>query len=274
MLNMALRAIGQGAGAEPAARRDDRRRRRWVLVLGNLLLWVVTPAAWLIGVGLVGPQLNHDLSLPLTAALFALLFLGLPVTMILIARAVFRLDARLNGHSAEARPVRVRMPQLRRLRPPEAEPVRLEHPPLSPGERALGALVIGVMIAGSVVLWAGVPLFWIWFASQLTDTTQPTLEPYLLIIVAVPVTMVLGSRVLFRLQLLYCRIAHLPEPTVGRAAWMRSLSDRRGSGRPIQAIDGVMAVSVAAALLALAFWFAFFADLSGLLPPELQNTTR
>jgi hypothetical protein len=241
---------------------SERRGRTWVLALGNLLLWVVTPAAWLIGVGLVGPQLNHALSLPLTAALFALMFLGLPLTMILIARALFRL---------EGRPLRVRTPQLRSLRPPDAPPVRLERPPLRPRERMLGAFVIGVMLAGSVLLWGGVPLFWIWFASQLTDTTQPTLKPYLLIIFAVPVTMILGSRILFRLQLLYCRIAHLPEPTVGRSAWLRSLSDRRGSDRPIHAIDGVMAVSVAVALLILVAWFAFFADLSGLLPPELQN---
>jgi hypothetical protein len=256
---MASRAIDQGVRV--AEGRSE--RRRWVLALGNLLLWVITPAAWLLAVGLVGPKLNHALSLPLTAALFALMFLGLPLTMILIARALFRL---------EGRPVHVRLPAMRSLRPPEAPPVRLERPALSPRERTLGALVIGAMLAGSVILWAGVPVFWIWFASQLTDTTQPTLEPYLLIIVAVPITMILGSRLLFRLQLLYCRIAHLPEPSVGRAAWLRSLSDRRGSDRPIQAVDGVMAVSVAVALLALVAWFAFFADLSGLLPPELQNT--
>ncbi|MDQ3933266.1 MAG: hypothetical protein M3340_01390 [Actinomycetota bacterium] len=253
--------------------RNDR-RRRWILGVGNFFLWFVTPVAWLLGVGLVGPELNHALSLPLTAALFVLMFIGLPLTMIVIARLLFRLDARLSGEPVPAPRVRVRVPAIRTLRPPEAEPIRLEHPPLSGRERVAGALVIGLMIAGSVVLWAGVPLFWIWFASQLTDTTQPSLEPYLLIIVAIPITMVLGSRILFRLQLLYCRIAHLPQPTVGRAAWLKSLSDRRGSMRPIQAIDGVMALSVATAILLLVFWFAFFADLSGLLPPELQNMSR
>src|SRR3712207_3929112 len=36
-------------------------RRFWTLLMGNLVLWVVTPAAWVLAVGLIGPRLNHAL---------------------------------------------------------------------------------------------------------------------------------------------------------------------------------------------------------------------
>jgi len=220
---------------------------------------------------LVGPKLSEAHSLYLTAALFVLLFLGLPLTMLVIARLLLRLETRLGGTPERRLRIRVRASELRRVRAPLPPPKRIERPPIPPGRRLLGATLIGLMLAGSVVLWTVVPIGWIWFASQLTDTTQPVLWPYLLIIVAVPVTMMLGSRLLLRLQLFYCRLLGLPEPTVGRAAWLKSLRDDRANERPVMAIDGVMSVSVAVAVLALLCWFAFFADLGGLLPPELQQ---
>ena len=261
------RAAAAAAAAEP----KPEMRHRWLLLAGNIFMWIVTPAVWLLAVGFVGPQLNEALSLYLTAALFVVLFLGLPLTMIVEARLLFRLEARLGGDPQRRLRVRVRASELRRARAPLPPPKRIERPPLSPRRRVLAATVIGVMLAGSVVLWTVVPIGWIWFASQLVDTTQPVLWPYLLIIVAVPITMIIGSRLLFGLQLYYCRLVGIPEPSVGRAAWLKSLRDDRADTRPAMAIDGVMSVSVAVAILALICWFAFFADLSGLLPPELQN---
>src|SRR3954467_1586174 len=50
-------------------------------------------------------------------------------------------------------------------------------------------LLVLLMALGSVFLWIVVPIGWLWIASHSTDTSAPTLGPYLLIIFAVPVTM-------------------------------------------------------------------------------------
>src|SRR3954464_6838698 len=51
------------------------------------------------------------------------------------------------------------------------------------------ALVLVILMAlGSVFLWIVVPVGWLWIASHSTDTSAPTLGPYLLVIFAVPIT--------------------------------------------------------------------------------------
>ena len=44
--------------------------------------------------------------------------------------------------------------------------------------RLLGALLIGLMAVGSVLLWIGVPVGWLYLASRLTDSPQPSMGPY------------------------------------------------------------------------------------------------
>src|SRR4051794_39138435 len=67
-------------------------------------------------------------------------------------------------------------------------------------------LLIVVMALGSVFLWIVVPIGWLWIASHVTDTSAPTLGPYLLIIFAVPVTMWIVGKLLFRTNRLYERV--------------------------------------------------------------------
>jgi hypothetical protein len=49
--------------------------------------------------------------------------------------------------------------------------------------RLLAALLIGLMAVGSVVLWIGVPVGWLYVASQLTESSQPAMGPYVLVLV-------------------------------------------------------------------------------------------
>ena len=45
------------------------------------------------------------------------------------------------------------------------------------------------MALGSVVMWIGVPLGLVYLASKLADTPNPSMGPYLLIIIGLPVGM-------------------------------------------------------------------------------------
>jgi hypothetical protein len=50
-------------------------------------------------------------------------------------------------------------------------------------------VLVLLMAAGSVVMWIGLPFGLIWIASALTDSSQPSMGPYLLILIGLPVGM-------------------------------------------------------------------------------------
>ena len=125
-----------------------------------------------------------------------------------------------------------------------------------------GLLLILLMIVGSLVLWIGVPVGWLYLASQLTETSSPTIGPYILVIIAIPVSMAIVGRFLFRLNDVYGRVTGTTPEVRVRAPWLKSVRGERGSGRPRTVLDVVMVLSVATAVLAMLIWFFFFAGSS------------
>jgi hypothetical protein len=121
-------------------------------------------------------------------------------------------------------------------------------------------LLIVLMALGSVFLWIVVPVGWLWIASHATDTSAPTLGPYLLIIFAVPVTMWLVGKLLFRTNRLYERVTGTDSEVRVQLPWHKSLRDSANSGRPTTVLDVVMISSVGVALLAFGVWFFIFAN--------------
>jgi hypothetical protein len=121
------------------------------------------------------------------------------------------------------------------------------------------ALVL-LMAAGSIVMWVGLPLGLIWVASAITDSSQPTMGPYLLILIGLPVGMFAVGKVLGMLDRAHGRITGRLDDTPQRAAWLQSMRDERGPHRKQRSVlDTVMIVSVLAALVAGAIWFIAFA---------------
>jgi hypothetical protein len=122
---------------------------------------------------------------------------------------------------------------------------------------ALG--LIAVMALGSVALWIGIPLGWIWLASRVANSSQPSMGPYAMIIVGIPVSMIVVGRFLSNVNRVYIRVTdsapnvHIPLP------WLRSMSGERDVRYPLTMLDIVMIISVAIALVAMAIWFFFFA---------------
>ena len=116
------------------------------------------------------------------------------------------------------------------------------------------------MAAGSVVMWIGVPLGLIWLASALTDSTQPSMRPYLLILIGLPVGMFAIGKALGRST---ARTGASPAgSTTGRerAAWLQSMRDERGPQRKRRSVlDTVMIVSVLLAIVVGGIWFLAFA---------------
>lgn len=151
-----------------------------------------------------------------------------------------------------------------------ASPERTPAEPADSG-RSLGrtiaaapaALVLVVLMAiGSVILWIGIPVGWLYLASQMVDSTQPTLGPYVLVIVGIPITMVVFGKLLFTLDRVFERVTGRESETDFRPPWLRSMRGERTTKRRLSVLEGVMIVSVSIALLAFAVWFFAFAGSS------------
>lgn len=122
--------------------------------------------------------------------------------------------------------------------------------------------LILVMAVGSVVLWLGIPVAWIYGVSQMVDTTQPQLGPYLLIIVGVPATMALFGRFLYKMNQVYERVTGQSSQVRVQLAWLRSMRGERETGRRTSVLEFVMICSVGLCLLVFGIWFFFFAGSS------------
>jgi hypothetical protein len=124
----------------------------------------------------------------------------------------------------------------------------------------VAVLLVLLMAAGSVVMWIGVPLGLIWLASSLTDSTQPSMGPYLLILVGLPIGMFAIGKLLGALDRAHGRLTGRTDEGPQRAAWLQSTRDERAPKRRQRSVlDTVMIVSVLLAIVVGGIWFLAFA---------------
>jgi hypothetical protein len=132
----------------------------------------------------------------------------------------------------------------------------------SPGQRLAQGLLIALMAIGSVLLWVGVPVGWLWIGSQVQAKTQGDgFGPYMIVIAGIAVSIFLLAIALARLNRAYGRIASGGEEEVVRVRmpWHRSMRGEDDSRPPRSVLDVVMVCSVSVALLVFAVWFFFLA---------------
>jgi hypothetical protein len=122
--------------------------------------------------------------------------------------------------------------------------------------------LIAVMAVGSVVMWIGVPVGLIFLASRLADSPKPSMGPYVLILVGLPVGMMIVGKALGALDRYHGRITGLDDGKPQQAAWMKSMRGERDRKRRRSVLDAVMMISVGVALVAAAVWFFAFAGSS------------
>jgi len=121
-------------------------------------------------------------------------------------------------------------------------------------------VLVLLMAAGSMVMWIGLPIGLIWLASALTDSSQPSMGPYLLILVGLPVGMFAIGKLLGTLDRAHGHITGRLDEGPRRAAWLQSMRDERGPRRRRRSVlDTVMIVSVLAAIVVGGIWFIAFA---------------
>jgi len=132
----------------------------------------------------------------------------------------------------------------------------------NPAVLLVRAVLILIMAVGSVAMWIAVPVGWLWLGSKLQQGTQPTLGPYILVLVGIVVSMVVIGKLLGALNRFYARITGTAGRTRVQLPWHKSMRGERGSGRQGTVLDVVMIVSVSIALVAFGIWFFVFAGSS------------
>jgi hypothetical protein len=107
-------------------------------------------------------------------------------------------------------------------------------------------LVVLIMFTGSLVLWIGTPLLWLWIGSQIQGATSSLGAALGAMFVGVILTIAVLASILAKLSNVYranCRARGLDDP-----------------GHFV--LEGVLVVSAGFTLAAFAVWFLFFAGTS------------
>jgi hypothetical protein len=120
---------------------------------------------------------------------------------------------------------------------------------IGPHRHLAGFGLVLVMAAGSIVMWLVSPVVWLWIASRMTSSSQPSLGPYLLVLVGMVLTAVVIGKFLG-----IDRREH--------ATWNRSMRGERKSVNDRGVLEQVMLISVGCALVLFGIWFFGFAGSS------------
>jgi hypothetical protein len=112
------------------------------------------------------------------------------------------------------------------------------------GVRAM--LVLMIMFIGSLGLWLGTPLLWLWIGSQVQGRTDSLGAALAVMLVGAPVTIALLATLLGKLSITY-----------------RQNRLARGLGDPGHLVlESVLVVSAAVCLVGFLAWFLLFAGAS------------
>jgi hypothetical protein len=95
----------------------------------------------------------------------------------------------------------------------------------------LAVLLVALMAIGSIAMWIGVPAGLIYAASQVADSPNPSVGPYLLIAAGLPLGMALCGWLLGRLNRAHARVTGIEDDKPQQATWLRSMRGERGSTR-------------------------------------------
>jgi hypothetical protein len=141
-----------------------------------------------------------------------------------------------------------------------ASAVQPDGTPHSWGERVAVATLAVVIVAGSALVWIGVPVAGLWVAGRVT--TDP-LRFVMFSLLAIPSSMVALGWLLYRAGNRYERLRGTDRRASSPPSWRSSLSEeraldrRRKGGRAL--IDVSMTASAVTALVVMAIWFFFYA---------------
>ena len=132
------------------------------------------------------------------------------------------------------------------------------------GRGAGSALLVLLMAVGSVFMWIGVPVLWLYLASRLYESSQPSFGVYFGVLVAIAASMAVMGKLLGMLNRWHMTLTgNLPRKRE-QTIWLKSMRGDATAKRQHGVLATVMAVSVGIALVLFGVWFFFFAEGAGI----------
>src|SRR5437016_2788841 len=113
---------------------------------------------------------------------------------------------------------------------------------LGTGSRIQAVALIACMALGSIILWLGIPIGWIYLASKMVKSSQPTMGPYVMVLFGIPISMVVVGKLLSKLNRVYGEVTHTTPHVHVQLPWLKSMRGERDSGQPRTILDVVMVV--------------------------------
>ena len=132
------------------------------------------------------------------------------------------------------------------------------------GRGAGSALLVLLMAVGSVFMWIGVPILWLYLASRLYESSQPSFGVYFGVLVAITVTMAIVGKLLGILNRWHMALTDQLPQKREQTIWLKSMRGDATAKRQHGVLATVMAVSVGIALVLFGAWFLLFAEGGGI----------
>jgi hypothetical protein len=132
------------------------------------------------------------------------------------------------------------------------------------GRGAGSALLVLLMAVGSVIMWIGVPILWLYLASQLYESSTPSFGVYFGVLVAITVTMAIVGKLLGILNRWHMALTDQLPQKREQTIWLKSMRGDESARRQHGILGTIMAVSVGIALVLMAIWFLLFAKGGGI----------
>lgn len=125
--------------------------------------------------------------------------------------------------------------------------------------KATAAAIVAAMIVAAFTLWIGIPLGWLWIGSQLVDSSQPSMGPYMVVVVGIVASVVIDALIISRLNRRYERVTGSDGNVRVQLPWLKSMRGEREKPREVSVLDAIMVGTVSVAGLAMLLWFVFLA---------------
>jgi hypothetical protein len=128
--------------------------------------------------------------------------------------------------------------------------------------RLVGAALVVAMVLGALFMWIGVPVVWLWLASQLAENSKPHAGLYVFAGVGILLSMAGMGWLLARLNRMHVEFTGRSRGSFVRRGWLRSEHGEQGLAPSAGVLDTIVVVSVVIAVLVFLVWFFFFAGSS------------
>jgi hypothetical protein len=125
--------------------------------------------------------------------------------------------------------------------------------------KAAATLLVVAMAVAAMTLWVGIPLGWLWIGSQLVDSSQPSLGPYMVVVVGIIASVIADALLISRLNRRYQSVTGGSGHVRVQLPWLKSMRGEREQPREMSVLDAILIGTVILAGLTAFLWFVLLA---------------